>query len=152
MDEDIQTGYCSVCRDLKRITQSGLIYRHGKCDGGGHPPGQSIFDEIVESQPEDNRFRIESLWDAIKAFWPPLHSEEGVLVKGMIIVECVDHDGDTNLFYVSSPYTSPWDIKGMATHVLQVEAAEETAAVALRAIANAQRAAEQAEDDDEDEQ
>lgn len=157
MSEGTPKGVCSVCKLMKKLNADGSVVRHGTCKGGKVAPSLT-YDELVEFQDlirtqseDDSPPTVENLWDVIKAFWPALHGDEGVLVKGMVVVETVADDGYPNLLYFTSPYLNPWDTKGMATHVLQNEAAELTSRVMLNTIADVQKDSENSEDD-EDEQ
>lgn len=72
------------------------------------------FNEIIKGLPEEpsgGEGRLENLWQAIEELWP--HFYEGVLVKGVVLAEYVDGDGERVLRYISSPNTAPWDALGM---------------------------------------
>ncbi|MCA1841244.1 MAG: hypothetical protein ABR585_12875 [Gemmatimonadaceae bacterium] len=68
------------------------------------------FEELIKHQPEDDP-DIETMWDGIKVLWKAL-GQEGILVKGILLLEYVDHRGKV-LKWESSPDLAPWDILGM---------------------------------------
>lgn len=73
------------------------------------------FDELMKNQPEDDP-EIETMWDGIQVLWKALN-QEGVLVKGILLLEYVDHRGKV-LKWETSPDMAPWDMMGMFTQAL----------------------------------
>lgn len=73
----------------------------------------SDFDDIIKGLPEgpSEGGKLENIWQAVEALWPEFY--EGVLVKGVLLAEYVDGDGERVLRYISSPNTAPWDALGM---------------------------------------
>jgi hypothetical protein len=73
----------------------------------------SDFDDIIKGLPEgpSEGEKLENIWQAVEALWPEFY--EGVLVKGVLMAEYVDNDGERVLRYISSPNTAPWDALGM---------------------------------------
>lgn len=73
----------------------------------------SDFDDIIKGLPEgpSEGDKLENIWQAVEALWPEFY--EGVLVKGVLIAEYVDGDGERVLRFISSPNTAPWDSLGM---------------------------------------
>lgn len=72
------------------------------------------FDEIIKGLPEEpsgDGAKLENIWQAVEVLWPQFY--EGVLVKGVLLAEYVDSDGERVLRYISSPNTAPWDALGM---------------------------------------
>lgn len=71
------------------------------------------FDEIISNQPEDSNegSKLENIWEAVESLWPNFY--EGVLVKGIILAEYVDNDGERVLRFITSPNTAPWDALGI---------------------------------------
>ncbi len=158
-----EMGVCSRCGYKKRLTKDGLIYRHDnpmatmvdvECKGSRKPSREMLdkraFDALVESQQPETQ-DVASLWDGIKVLWPALHADEGVLVKGMILLECIDSDGHPNFMWVTSPYMPPWAIKGMLAEAQEELAADSLADTVFGAIRQAQIELESEADDDLDE-
>lgn len=73
----------------------------------------SDFDDIIKNLPEgpSEGGKLENIWQAVEALWPEFY--EGMLVKGLLVAEYVDNDGERVLRYISSPNTAPWDALGM---------------------------------------
>lgn len=73
----------------------------------------SDFDDIIKGLPEgpSEGEKLENIWQALEALWPEFY--EGMLVKGLLVAEYVDNDGERVLRYISSPNTAPWDALGM---------------------------------------
>ncbi len=148
-------GTCSVCEELKRLTPTGMIYAHkaifqvSECKGSRRPERQYFekrdFDAIVESQKAEPA-TVNTLWDGVKALWGPLHGDEGYLVKGMIVLECVDTDGQPNFMWMTSPYLSDWDVKGMLSQMHDDLQSDSLINSMFKALAEAQQI-----DEDEDE-
>lgn len=44
---------CSVCKEDKRVTKTGLVYKHGACEGGGKEPGPTMAEDIAQNIRED---------------------------------------------------------------------------------------------------
>jgi hypothetical protein len=149
----VSKGICSECGLEKRLTAEGFIYRHGACKGGGKPDRQYYddreFGSLVKTQKSEPP-EITTLWDGVKMLWAPLHGSEGVLVKGMILVECIDTNGRPNLMWLSSPYMSTWDMKGMVGQVLEDLSADAVADSVFKAIIDAQQASDDEDESDED--
>lgn len=145
-------GICTGCGIKRRLTPDGLVYTHKNCKGSKKPSREMQdrreFDSLVKSQKAEP-VEIESLWDGVKVLWGPLHGDEGYLVKGVIMVECVDTTGRPNFMWVSSPYMSTWDIKGMLGQVQEDLTADSLIDSVFKAIADSQMADDEEEDEDE---
>lgn len=70
----------------------------------------ALFEELINNQPEDDP-SIETMWDGIQVLWKAM-GQEGVLVKGILLLEYVDHRGKV-LKWETSPDMAPWDMLGM---------------------------------------
>jgi hypothetical protein len=85
------------------------------------------FDNIVNGPdgalPADDG-DITSLWGAVETAFPYMY--DGVLVKGLLLVEVVHSDGNKSLRFQTSDGLSPWDAKGMLRDVLDSFTAEST--------------------------
>lgn len=73
------------------------------------------FDEIMRNSDSESDDVIElpedgGLWEGLEAIWPKVH--EGVLVKGIIIVEYQDRRGRV-LKWEAASSVSEWDVLGM---------------------------------------
>lgn len=68
------------------------------------------FNELIKNQPEDDP-SIETMWDGIQVLWKAM-GQEGILVKGILLLEYVDTRGKV-LKWESSPDMTPWDMLGM---------------------------------------
>lgn len=88
----------------------------------------SEFEDIINSQDKNSGpDEIKTIWQAIEKSWPQFH--EGVLVKGLVIVEFVDKRGRI-MKWQTSPDLSQWDMLGLLrSATLDVES--ETYAMAL---------------------
>src|SRR5687767_6186812 len=80
--------------------------------------GEDEFEGIVNfgkgtSEPEE----IKTLWQALKALYPKLH--DGILVKGVIILDRVNSDGDRELIWVQAPDMMSWEVLGMAQQIIE---------------------------------
>lgn len=71
------------------------------------------FNEIIKGLPDEPNEgdKLETIWEAVEVLWPQFY--EGVLVKGVLLAEYIDRDGERVLRYISSPNTAPWDALGM---------------------------------------
>lgn len=70
------------------------------------------FDEIINNQPEDSDDgELENIWEALSHIWP--HFYPGYLVKGVVLAEYIDEDGDRVMRFVTSPDVTPWELLGM---------------------------------------
>jgi hypothetical protein len=79
------------------------------------------FEAIVSSEeegedPNDSEEELETLWEVVEATWPLLHKDQGILVRGMMLVEIVTPDGFKDLRFLASPEMMPWDIQGFIKH------------------------------------
>ncbi len=148
-----EMGTCSRCGHTKRLTPDGLIYLHDNCKGSRKPSREmlekKVFDDLLESQKAEP-VNVESLWDGVKALWGPLHGDEGVLVKGIIMLECVDPDGDPNFMWLASPGMSDWAIKGFLAQANEDLTQDSLIQTMFTAIANAQQVNENEDEDEED--
>lgn len=90
-----------------------LVLYSGSTTQIGLTVSDDNFDEIIKGLPEDSGdgAKLEDIWQAIEVLWPQFY--EGVLVKGLLLVEYIDNDGERVLRYISSPNTAPWDALGM---------------------------------------
>lgn len=105
------------------------------------------FDELIKNQPDnDDTPDIETLWDGIKALWKAM-GNEGILVKGIVLVEYVDHRGKV-LKWETTPDMAPWDMLGMFHQAVNDLNADSLAESIVQSIVSDS----DEEDDDEDEQ
>lgn len=160
-----EMGICAKCGQRKRLTKDGLLYRHDNpnatmigvdCLGSRRPVRQTFekreFDNLIESQRPEIA-EIETLWDGIKALWGPLHGGEGYLVKGVMLLEYMDTEGDRYFMSVASSNTSVWDIKGLIGQVQEEMATDAAADSMFKALMYVQQQGElESDDEDEDEQ
>lgn len=75
------------------------------------------FEEIVngfeKSSGDEPKEPPSSAWDAVAQHWGEIPDTGGILLRGFIILEYVDEDGDRSLHFSSSPDTVAWDALGM---------------------------------------
>lgn len=109
------------------------------------PQENDDFEEIVGSSEADGPIKIEirSLWDAIKQAYPLLY--DGFLVRGVLILDRVDKDGDRELRWIPTPDSLPWETLGMTQQIVNDLQAENVVMI-QQAV---QAAIDEAEDDDE---
>lgn len=71
------------------------------------------FDEIIAGQPdgEDDDQELTNIWEALSHVWP--HFYPGYLVKGVILAEYVDEEGDKVMRFITSPDVAPWELLGL---------------------------------------
>lgn len=71
------------------------------------------FDEIIKGLPGESGdgAKLQNIWEAVEVLWPQFY--EGVLVKGVLLAEYVDADGERVMRYITSSNTAPWDALGM---------------------------------------
>lgn len=84
------------------------------------------FESIVNGPSEEGppKIDVRSLWDAVKGAYPHLY--DGILLRGVIILDRVDKNGDRELRWLSPPDTLPWENLGMLQQVLDDLRAENT--------------------------
>lgn len=74
------------------------------------------FEAIVSSEEEGEdpyeEPELENLWDVVDTAWPIIHKDEGILVRGMMIVEVVTPEGLKDIRILASPEMMSWDIQG----------------------------------------
>lgn len=76
------------------------------------------FEGIVsnEEEGEDSDQYLEAnlpnVWEAIEEVWPHVHKDEGMLIRGLVIVEVMNNDGEKELRFLRSDEMEPWDIYG----------------------------------------
>lgn len=79
------------------------------------------FDDIINNQPENpgpsEDAKLKHIWEAVEVLWPQFY--DGILIKGLMLVECVDADGDRCLRFIASPDTMPWEMVGMLDSGIQ---------------------------------
>lgn len=89
------------------------------------------FEEIVSNEEEGEdgsgffEEEVESLWEAIECLWPKFHGRDGLLTKGVMLVEMVNHEGEKEMRLLRSPEMAPWDIYGFLKYAntdLDIEA------------------------------
>lgn len=107
------------------------------------------FDEIVNGPGEEQgeglkKIEFRTLWEAIHQAFPMLY--DGILVRGVLILDRVDGDGDRELRWIPSPDTLPWETLGMTQQVVNDLNAENTVMI-QHAV---QAAMDEAEDDDDE--
>lgn len=56
------SGTCPTCHLKKRLTVTGMVYRHGDCAGGGRYPIESPEHQLL-----DNGFTHEEIVDFVKS-------------------------------------------------------------------------------------
>ncbi len=77
------------------------------------------FDNIVNNQPEgtSDATELKHIWEAVEVLWPQFY--DGMLIKGLMVVEAIDGDGDRCLRFIASPDTMPWEMVGMLDSAIQ---------------------------------
>jgi len=74
------------------------------------------FDSIINNQPDDagksDGAELRHIWDAVESLWPQFY-DGTMLIKGVLLAECIDEDGDRCLRFIASPDMMPWDMVGM---------------------------------------
>ena len=77
------------------------------------------FDDIIKGLPEDgdSDAKLNHIWDAVEVMWPQFY--DGMLIKGLMVVEAIDGDGDRCLRFIASPDTMPWEMVGMLDSATQ---------------------------------
>lgn len=77
------------------------------------------FDKIVNNQPDgpSEATKLKHIWEAVEVLWPQFY--DGMLIKGLMVVECIDGDGDRCLRFIASPDTMPWEMVGMLDSATQ---------------------------------
>lgn len=79
------------------------------------------FDDIIKGLPDDSApsegAKLKHIWEAVEVLWPQFY--DGMLIKGLMLVECVDADGDRCLRFIASPDTMPWEMVGMLDSGMQ---------------------------------
>lgn len=78
------------------------------------------FDEIVNNQPSgpSEAGELKHIWEAVETLWPQFYPGT-MLIKGLMLVECIDEDGDRCLRFIASPDTMPWEMVGMLDSGMQ---------------------------------
>jgi hypothetical protein len=78
------------------------------------------FDSIINNQPEDPNggAELKHIWDAVESLWPQFYPGT-MLIKGVLLAECIDEDGDRCLRFIASPDMMPWDMVGMLDSGMQ---------------------------------
>lgn len=99
------------------------------------------FQELIAHQPEDDP-TIETMWDGIQVLWKAM-GQEGVLVKGILLLEYVDARGKV-LKWESSPDLAPWEMLGMLSQAVNDLNADSLAESIVQSIVN------DGDDDDDD--
>jgi hypothetical protein len=77
------------------------------------------FDDIIKNLPDEPNegAKLDHIWDAVEVMWPQFY--EGMLIKGLMIVEAIDNDGDRCLRFIASPDMMPWEMVGMLDSATQ---------------------------------
>ncbi len=102
------------------------------------------FDELIKNQPDDDP-EIETMWDGIKVLWQAM-GNEGVLVKGVLILEYIDTRGKV-LKWESSPDLAPWDLMGLFTQALVDIQSDSMAEAIVQSIVHDSEEDDDTEDD-----
>ncbi len=77
------------------------------------------FEKIIGNQPEgtSEAAKLRNIWEAVETLWPQFY--DGMLIKGLMVVEAIDSDGDRCLRFIASPETMPWEMVGMLDSATQ---------------------------------
>jgi hypothetical protein len=77
------------------------------------------FDEIIRNQPEGGGRdrKLEHIWEAIEVLVPEFYPGN-ILIKGVMVVEVLDEDGDRALRFIAHPDATPWDMTGLLDSAL----------------------------------
>lgn len=77
------------------------------------------FEKIIGNQPDgpSEGTKLKHIWEAVEALWPQFY--DGMLIKGLMVVEAIDADGDRCLRFIASPDTMPWEMVGMLDSATQ---------------------------------
>jgi hypothetical protein len=107
------------------------------------------FEAIISNQPvnleKESELPYSTLWQAVEQAFPNLH--DGIILKGVVLIDFVDKDGDRSLLYANADDTPPWDLQGLLKQAQDDLEAENMFGVMRSLIAMAQ--AQEDEDDDE---
>lgn len=84
------------------------------------------FDDIVNNQPvgpngpegPSEAGKLKHIWEGVETLWPQFYPGT-ILIKGVLLVECIDEDGDRCLRFIASPDTMPWEMVGMLDSGMQ---------------------------------
>jgi hypothetical protein len=93
-----------------------------KMSDSQEPSPEDEFEGIVNFDKNSDPEEIKTLWQALKHVYPKLH--EGILVKGVIILDRINGEGDRELVWVQAPDMMSWEVLGMAKQLLDDVAAE----------------------------
>lgn len=108
------------------------------------PQGGDEFDAIVSGENLGEPGEIKTLWQALKFVYPKLH--EGIVVKGVIILDRINGEGERELVWVQAEDMMSWEVIGMAQQVIEDVNAENELLIHSSLL---QQAAEEEEDEDE---
>lgn len=78
------------------------------------------FDDIIKGLPENDggsEAQLKHIWEAVEVMWPQFYN--GMLIKGVMVVEAIDEEGDRCLRFIASPDTMPWEMVGMLDSATQ---------------------------------
>jgi hypothetical protein len=77
------------------------------------------FNNIIKNLPDEpnDGAQLKHIWDAVEVMWPQFY--EGMMIKGVMVVEAIDADGDRCLRFVASPDIMPWEMVGMLDSATQ---------------------------------
>jgi hypothetical protein len=78
------------------------------------------FDDIVNNQPDEpgEEGQLRHIWEAVETLWPQFYPGN-ILIKGVMVVEALDEDGDRVLRFVAHPDAMPWDMVGMMDSAME---------------------------------
>ena len=108
------------------------------------PQGGDEFDAIVNGENLGEPGEIKTLWQALKYVYPRLH--DGIVVKGVIILDRINGEGDRELVWVQAEDIMSWEVIGMAQQVIEDVNAENELLIHSSLLQQAQ------DEEDEDEQ
>ena len=77
------------------------------------------FDNIIKGLPDEpGDAQLKHIWEAIEVLWPQFYPGN-MLIKGVMVVECMDEDGDRVLRFIAHPDAMPWDMVGMMDSAME---------------------------------
>jgi hypothetical protein len=73
------------------------------------------FDDIIKGLPDEPNkgdTPLKHIWEAIEVLWPQFYPGN-IMIKGVMVAECLDEGGDRVLRFIAHPDATPWDMVGM---------------------------------------
>jgi len=113
-------------------------------DVEGEPLPEDAFDALIKNQPaeEEGPVELSSLWEGIEYIWKKFNP--GVLVKGIVLAEYVDEEGQRTFKWLTSSEMASWEAIGMLSTAMMDLQSEALVMGVVDTLVNS-------EDDDEEE-